>query len=123
MTTPTCASVLASHNKGTVMTPSELADELERRGTCVYRDGRHYVPLFKQGYGSETDEYGLILSALRAADAVEGAKVALGNVVTAYAKANPLRRADFHPAECACQRCAVDHAKSALTQLETGDTK
>lgn len=92
------------------MTPSELHDVLKQRAEDIKRAiGSTGLVAVAQ------DEIVQILSALRA---VEGAKVALGNVVTAYAKANPLRRADFHPAECACQRCAVDHAKSALTHLE-----
>lgn len=39
------------------MTNEELAALLTNRDVCVYRDGRHYVPLFVQGGGSEIGEH------------------------------------------------------------------
>ena len=47
------------------MTVEELASNLETRAVLVFRDGRHYVPLFVPGAGSEINEMELIIKALR----------------------------------------------------------
>lgn len=61
----------------TKLTPAELLAEIERRSVHVYRDGRHYVPLFVPSVGRKTDERAAVLSALRG---VEAARVALSKI-------------------------------------------
>ena len=58
------------------MTNAELIAQLERRQVLVYRDGRHYVPLFVRRVGtSEADESATVLSALRGVEAAREALI------------------------------------------------
>lgn len=43
----------------------ELIETLERRESHIYRDGRHYVPLWVSGAGFVTDERAALISALK----------------------------------------------------------
>lgn len=57
--------------KGNGMTDYKaLRETLERRGICIYRDGRHYIPVFTRGGGSAEDEARAIFAALRQAEVV-----------------------------------------------------
>lgn len=49
------------------MTNAELLAEIERRSILVYRDGRHYVPLFVTG--DAKDERRATISVLRGVEA------------------------------------------------------
>lgn len=71
-----------------------LGGALRTRLVCVYRDGRHYIPLFVAGAGETTDELRTLTQALTRLEACERALEPFAAMAEVYDAAE--RKRDKH---------------------------